>query len=357
MEVVGVIRDFWRGRRVFLTGHTGFKGGWLALWLADMGAEVWGYSLPPEDGPSFYAACNVGACIADSTFGDVRDPDAILDAIAGARPECMFHLAAQSLVLGGYDDPVGTYATNVMGTVNLLEAARKVDGIAAIVSVTTDKCYDNPETDVPFTEDAPLGGADPYSSSKAAAELVSAAYRRSFLNAEGVGVATARAGNVIGGGDWSANRLLPDFFRSLERGEELVLRSPEATRPWQHVLEPLSGYLTLAEALASNRDHVAGAYNFGPDDRDARPVQWIAEHLAERIEGARWRTERRPDQPHEAHYLRLDSGKATRDLGWTPRWNLEQAIDRTIAWQEAWRDGADMSGVSIDQIHAYEATA
>ena len=350
-------RDFWRGRRIFLTGHTGFKGGWLALWLADMGAEVWGYALPPPQGPNFFEICGVGERIAHSRLADIRDLGQLQQALADARPDCVIHMAAQSLVLDGYEDPVGTYATNVMGTVNLLEAARSVPQIAAIVSVTTDKCYDNVDTDVPFAEDAPLGGADPYSSSKAAAELVSAAYRRSFLAREGVALATARAGNVIGGGDWSANRLLPDFFRSLERDEELVVRSPEATRPWQHVLEPLSGYLNLAEALSTRPEAVAPAYNFGPDEGDARPVRWIADHLADRVEGARWRAEPRDDQPHEAHCLRLDSSRAKRDLGWSPRWELEEAIDRTIDWHRAWRSGEQMAEVSLDQIRAYEAAA
>jgi CDP-glucose 4,6-dehydratase len=353
---MGVNRAFWRGRRVFLTGHTGFKGAWLALWLADAGAEVHGFALASNTAASFFSACNLEKRLAKHTTGDVRDAAALREALA-VGPDVILHLAAQALVLTGYEDPVGTYATNVLGTVNLLEAVRHQNGRPVVINVTSDKCYENREGGEAFHETDRLGGRDPYSSSKACSELVTEAYRRSFLSAIGVATATARAGNVIGGGDWSANRLLPDFFRAIEADQELVVRSPRAVRPWQHVLEPLSGYLTLAEALADNGSRFANAYNFGPAERDAKPVAWIAEQLCRAMPGARWRAEPSPEQPHEAAYLKLNSERAQIELGWRPRWSLEEALAKTVQWHCAWRSGRDMTEVSLLQIRDYESAA
>jgi len=354
VEAVAVNRSFWQGKRVFLTGHTGFKGSWLALWLADMGAEVHGYALAPPSEPSLFEVADVAARLAGHTLADLRDTQALQAAMADAQPDIVFHLAAQSLVRPSYTAPVDTYAVNVMGTVNLLEAVRNTPGVAAVVNVTTDKCYENREWVWPYREDEALGGFDPYSSSKACSELVTAAYRRSFLGAAGVQLASARAGNVIGGGDWAADRLVPDFLRALDAGEELVIRSPHAVRPWQHVLEPLSGYLTLAERLASEGAAFAEAWNFGPEDADARPVSWIVDYLCGRVAGASWRLDASP-QPHEAHTLRLDSSRARALLAWKARWDLPAALDMTLEWHQAWRQGEAMAEVTRRQIRAYEA--
>jgi CDP-glucose 4,6-dehydratase len=344
--------QFWRGHRVLVTGHTGFKGSWLCLWLTSLGAEVHGYALPPPTDPSLFKVTKVGELLASSEMADVRDGETLAAAVRRVRPEVVFHLAAQPLVRYSYQAPVETYAVNVMGTVHLLEAIRQTDGVRAVVSVTTDKCYENREWPWGYRENEPLGGHDPYSSSKACAELVSAAYRNSFLAASGVALATARAGNVIGGGDWAADRLLPDFLRALDAGKTLTIRSPGAIRPWQHVLEPLSGYLALAEALVASGAQAADAWNFGPGDDDARPVGWILDHLAARVPELRWQCDASP-QPHEANYLKLDSSKARAQLGWAPRWRLDTALDMTVAWHRAWRQGDDMRALSLAQIAEY----
>jgi CDP-glucose 4,6-dehydratase len=356
MEEVGVTRGFWSGKRVLLTGHTGFKGGWLALWLADMGAEVHGYALQPPTTPSLFEVAGVGSRISSSTIADVRDAAAVSAAVTRAKPQIMFHLAAQPLVRQGYRDPIETYATNVMGTANLLESLRTADHVRAVVNVTTDKCYENDGRSEPYREHDPMGGHDPYSSSKGCAELVTAAYRRSFLAARDVRVATARAGNVIGGGDWSADRLVPDFLRALDCRTELVIRSPDATRPWQHVLEPLSGYLALAQRLFEDGESFDGAWNFGPSIEDAKPVRWIVQRLCESVPGSSWRVDS-GSHPHEAHMLSLDSTKARTRLGWHPRWNVSGAIDRTISWHRAWQEHRDMHAACMEQIRAHEAAA
>ena len=356
MEKLAVNRAFWSGKRVFLTGHTGFKGGWLALWLSDMGAEVFGYALRPPTSPNFYGAAHLDSVLAGSTLADIRDAPALADALAEARPEVVFHLAAQPLVRQSYLDPVDTFATNVLGTANLLEAARHVPGVRAIINVTSDKCYDNHEWIWPYRENDGLGGHDPYSSSKACAELVTTAYRQSFLREAGIQLASVRAGNVIGGGDWATDRLVPDFFRAMEAGEALTIRSPGATRPWQHVVEPLAGYLSLAERLAEAGESYAEAWNFGPDDADARPVGWLADYLCRRVPGASWQQAAGP-QLHEANTLRLDTSKAKTRLGWRPRWNLAQALDMTLAWHHAWTSGANMTEFTLRQIAAYDAPA
>ena len=345
---------FWRGKKAFVTGHTGFKGGWLSLWLGRLGAEVHGYALPPPTDPNLFSVANVSQGLGGSTIADIRDADRLSQAMRAAQPDIVFHLAAQPLVRHSYAEPVETYATNVMGTVNLFEAARKTPSVKAIVVVTSDKCYENREWVWPYREDEPMGGYDPYSSSKACAEIVAAAYRRSFLDAAGVGVASARAGNVIGGGDWAADRLIPDFFRALDAGQTLVIRAPNAVRPWQHVLEPLSGYIALAERLFTDRGAFAEAWNFGPGDGDARPVGWIVERLTVARPGASWRLDENP-QLHEANYLKLDSSKARAHLGWQPRWNLQAALQKTMEWHQAWRDRRDMNEFTLAQIAAYQA--
>ena len=349
-----VTPDFWRGKRVFLTGHTGFKGGWLSLWLQAMGAEVHGYALNPPTEPNLFTAAKVGTGMASSKIADIRDADKLREAMQVARPEIVFHLAAQPLVRYSYAQPVETYAVNVMGTVHLLEAIRATPEVKAVVNVTTDKCYENREWVWGYRENEPMGGFDPYSSSKGCAELVTAAYRRSFLESAGVALATARAGNVIGGGDWAADRLIPDFLRAMDAGETLNIRSPQSTRPWQHVLEPLSGYLMLAEQLYADGAVFAEAWNFGPADEDARSVQWIVERLAEMRKDVNWQCDEAP-QPHEAHYLKLDSSKAHNQLGWQPCWRLQAALHKTLEWHEAWRKAEDMRSVTMAQIAGYQS--
>jgi CDP-glucose 4,6-dehydratase len=354
VEGVAMNREFWHGKRVLLTGHTGFKGGWLSLWLTDMGADVHGYSLAPPTEPNFFTAANLHARLASSTIADVRDAATLTQAMQTVKPDVVLHLAAQSLVRQSYAAPAETYAINVMGTVSLLEAIRSAPGVKASINVTSDKCYENREWPWPYREIEALGGFDPYSSSKACAELVSAAYRRSFLHGQDTHLASARAGNVIGGGDWATDRLIPDFFRALDAGEPIRIRSPRAIRPWQHVLEPLAGYLALAEQLYTRGADFAEAWNFGPHDSDVQTVQWIVERLCELIPQAHW--EREPgEHPHEAHTLKLDSSKAHTKLGWQPRWNLEMALTRTFAWHQAWKQGTAMAAFSLQQIHEYEA--
>jgi len=349
-------RQFWRGKRVFITGHTCFKGGWLVLWLTDMGAEVHGYALTPPTEPSLFAVANLRERLASNTIADIGDADALTQAMQAASPDIVLHLAAQSLVRCSHAEPVETYAVNVMGTVNLLEAVRQTPGISAVVNVTSDKCYENREWVWPYRENEALGGFDPYSSSKACSELVTAAYRRSFLEPAGIPVASARAGNVIGGGDWAADRLVPDFLRALDAGQTLSVRSPQATRPWQHVLEPLSGYLMLAERLSNEGQSYAEAWNFGPEEIAARPVQWMVEYLCSQLPKAAWQCDT-SSQPHEANTLKLDNSKAYTRLGWRPRWQLQTTLAMTLAWHQAWKQDADMAATSVQQIQEYEAAA
>ncbi|MDP3539064.1 MAG: CDP-glucose 4,6-dehydratase [Azonexus sp.] len=344
--------DFWRDKRVFVSGHTGFKGGWLCLWLQSMGAEVHGYALQAPTEPNFFKVAGVENGMASSTIADVRDYEKLLAAIKDARPEIVMHLAAQPLVRYSYQNPVETFSVNVMGVVHLLEAVRTIGGVRAVVNVTTDKCYENREWPWGYRENEAMGGHDPYSSSKGCAELVTAAYRRSFFAESGIAVATARAGNVIGGGDWAADRLLPDFLRAIDAGAALTIRSPGAIRPWQHVLEPLSGYLTLAEQLDQHGSAFAEPWNFGPADEDAQTVGWIVDHLASRNPGMAWCCDM-SSQLHEANYLKLDSSKARTRLLWKPRWRLQVALDITLAWHQAWRSGQDMRGISLAQISEY----
>jgi len=356
METVEVNRNFWQGKRVFLTGHTGFKGGWLALWLADMGAEVHGFALAPPTEPNFFSVCNLQSRLAESTIADIRDLSALIQAMQRAQPQVVLHMAAQPLVRFSYTAPVETYAVNVMGTVNLLEAVRQTPNVKAVINVTTDKCYENHEWVWPYRESDAMGGFDPYSNSKACSELVTSAYRHSFLESAGIAIGSARAGNVIGGGDWAVDRLIPDFLRALDSRQVLVIRSPEATRPWQHVLEPLAGYLTLAESLYNEGKRFDEAWNFAPEDSDAYSVQWIVEYLCHQVHGATWRCDT-ATRPHEANILKLDSSKAKIRLGWRPRWKLQTALSMTLAWHQAWRQGQDMAAASLKQIKSYEAAA
>ena len=345
----------WRGRRVLVTGHTGFKGSWLSLWLHAMGAEVSGFALPAPTRPSLFDMAQVDRLI-DHVEGDVRDAPAVRAVVEARRPEVIFHLAAQPLVRASYDDPVGTYATNVMGTAHVLEAARHVSGVRAIVCVTSDKCYENRERARPYRETDAMGGHDPYSSSKGAAELVVAAYRRSFLAARGTAVASVRAGNVIGGGDWATDRLIPDLLRAFEAGRAPLIRSPDAVRPWQHVLEALGGYLAIAERLLSGDDQFAAGWNFGPLAEDARTVSWNVERMQASWGSATvdpiW-----SDGPHhhEAGLLRLDCTKVRQALGWRPALTLEMALDWVVAWHRALAAGGGARQLTLAQISAYAA--
>jgi CDP-glucose 4,6-dehydratase len=350
--------NLWEGRRVFLTGHTGFKGGWLSLWLASKGAHVRGYSLDHSTEPNLFTAASI-AEVLDDDRGDIRDYPKLEASLVDFQPEVVFHLAAQPLLRRSYADPLGTYGTNVMGTANLLEAVRKSPGVLAVVCITTDKCYQNREWAWPYRETDPLGGHDPYSSSKACAEIVAAAYRDSYfpvnrLSEHRVAIATARAGNVIGGGDWSEDRLVPDLIRGFASGNPVLIRRPKAIRPWQHVLEPLQGYITVAEQLLAGKSDAATAFNFGPSEDDAWPVERIADKLAAMWgHEASWIRDNAPSV-HEAHYLKLDSSKARTELGWRPRLNLETALDWTLRWHRQCQNGADMASETRAQIDRYE---
>jgi CDP-glucose 4,6-dehydratase len=351
---------FYAGRRVLVTGHTGFKGGWLTLWLHKLGAIVHGYALNPPTEPNLFEVAGIGAVLASDTRADLADLARLRSAFNKAQPEVVFHLAAQPLVRAGYRDPVGTLASNVMGTAHVLEAARAIDAVRVLVLITTDKVYENREWAYPYREIDPLGGYDPYSASKAAAEIVAASYRFSFFTGETghpARVATARAGNVIGGGDWASERLAPDCMSAFTKNESVRLRFPQAVRPWQHVLEPLAGYLQLAEQLfAPAGAEFAKAWNFGPDASGDATVGEIAEITARLWgEGARVECAPSTENPHEAGMLRLDSTHAHTELGWKPRWSLEQALTQTVAWYQAWTRDADMAAISLDQIRAYEA--
>lgn len=349
-------QQFWCGKRVLITGHTGFKGSWLSLWLQEMGAKLYGLALAPPTTPALFTEALVDGGMT-SKIGDVRDYDCVIAAMTSFQPEIVIHMAAQSLVRLSYSEPMGTYATNVMGTVHVLEAARRVGTVRAIVNVTTDKCYENKEWLWGYREDEPMGGYDPYSNSKGCSELVTSAYRRSFFQHGSTALASARAGNVIGGGDWAADRLIPDILRAFEREEIVVVRNPTSTRPWQHVLEPLSGYLLLAERLYSEGQRWAEAWNFGPTEEDTRPVEWVVQQMAKRWgAGAGWRSDAR-EHLHEANYLKLDISKAKLRLGWRPRWSLEDAIEHITNWHRAWLAKEDMRECTLRQIRLFNSVA
>ena len=339
------MEQFWRGRRVLVTGHTGFKGGWLCLWLKALGADVTGYALAPATNPSLFEVARVGEGLR-SVIADIRDLPILKKTFAAAQPEIVIHMAAQPLVRASYANPVETYATNVLGTVNVLEAARTAPSVKAIVNVTSDKCYENREWVWGYRENESMGGHDPYSSSKGCAELVTSAYRRSF----GLPLASARAGNVIGGGDWSADRLVPDILKSLAADQPVEIRNPNAIRPWQHVLEPLRGYLMLAARVHGHSSEFAEGWNFGPRDEDCRPVSEIVATLVDAWGGkAAWGAQP-GEHPHEAGYLKLDSSKARTRLGWRPRTSLAEGLAMTVAWHRAWLAGEDMNSLTLRQI-------
>lgn len=344
---------FWKGKKVFLTGHTGFKGSWISLWLQTMGAIVKGYSLNPPTIPSLYFEANVGDNM-DSQIADIRDLDVLKKSMISFNPDVLIHMAAQPLVRLSYLEPVETYTTNVIGTVNVLEAARYCTNLKAIVSVTTDKCYENREWDWGYRENEPMGGHDPYSNSKGCAELVTSAYRNSFYySADTASIATARAGNVIGGGDWAEDRLIPDILKAFEKSQPVVIRNPLSTRPWQHVLEPISGYLILAEHLYQNGDEFDQAWNFGPKEDDCKPVNWILDKMvSEWGKGASWELDNNSN-PHEAGSLKLDCSKAAAKLNWQPIWNLEHTLDLIVNWHQDWRAEKNMNQKCLQEIANY----
>ena len=343
---------FWKNRSVFLTGHTGFKGGWTALLLSQMGAKVYGYSLEPPTKPSFFTETKLETCLSKSTIANILDLKLLTQAMSEAKPSIVIHMAAQPLVRKSYSEPLETFTTNIIGTVNVFEAAKHIETIKAVINVTTDKCYENYEQALPYRENDPLGGYDPYSSSKACAEIVTSAYRKSFFTELGIQLASVRAGNVIGGGDWAADRLIPDFFRALDDNKTLQVRSPNAIRPWQHVLEPIFGYLVLAEKLVEDNSNYSEAWNFGPLEDDIKSVSWIAERLCAKIPNSNWETIS-SSHLHEAKLLSLDISKARSRLNWSPRWSLSTALDATIDWHQAWKEGRSMKEISINQIKFY----
>ncbi len=347
-----VDKKFWKNKRVYLTGHTGFKGSWLSLWLNSMGAEVKGYALEPATTPSLFQEAKIAEKI-QSEIGDIRNLEQLQASMLEFNPDILIHMAAQPLVRLSYKEPIETYETNVMGTVKVLEAARSCPSIKSIVSVTTDKCYENKEWVWGYREDEAMGGHDPYSSSKGCAELVTSAYRRSFMQEKGIGLASARAGNVIGGGDWSDDRLIPDILNAFENKQAVIIRNPKSTRPWQHVLEPLSGYLVLAQRLYEAPQNYAEGWNFGPKDEDAKPVDWILDQMVDKWQGdASWQLDGNA-HPHEAGFLKLDIAKAKSRLDWQPTWHLEQTLERIIQWHQSWLNKEDMQGICLNEINEY----
>ena len=354
-------RAFWRGRRVFLTGHTGFKGSWLSIWLHALGADVTGYALDPPTQPSLFELAHVGDTV-HSIRGDIRDFQRLKSAMAEQRPRVVIHMAAQSVVRSGYDDPVETYSSNVLGTVHIFEAIRQLNLPCSVVNVTTDKCYENREWIWGYREDEPMGGRDPYSNSKGCAELVTHAYRESYFppssfEKHGVALASARAGNVIGGGDWTSDQLIPDLMRAFAEGRSCLIRNPSAIRPWQFVLEPLRGYLLLAERLAERPAQFAGGWNFGPTESDAKPVSWIADKLVQLWGGRASWTHDTGLHPHEAHYLKLDASKARAYLDWHPLVPLHEALDWIVEWYRAFQAGGDLRRAVETQIERYQELA
>ncbi|MDF2635473.1 MAG: CDP-glucose 4,6-dehydratase [Pelosinus sp.] len=350
-------KEFWQGKKVFITGHTGFKGSWLCLWLTLLGAKVTGYALQPPTKPSLFELCRVDELVT-SVIGDVRDRESLTKVMLTAQPEIVIHMAAQALVRDSYNNPVDTYAINVMGTVHVLEAVRACRNVKAIVNVTTDKCYENKEWVWGYRENEPMGGYDPYSNSKGCSELVTSSYRSSFFNPNeykehGVGLATARAGNVIGGGDWAADRLIPDCINALLKNEKIRIRNPHSIRPWQHVLEPLSGYLLLAQRLYEDGKDFAEGWNFGPNDSDAKPVAWVVRKMCEEWGSYASYEVDKGNHPHEAHYLKLDCSKAKAKLFWQPSWDLEQALGKIVEWVHAYQQKADMRAICLQQIQEY----
>lgn len=348
--------NFWKGKKVFLTGHTGFKGSWLSLWLQNMGALVKGYSLNLNTNPALFFEADVASGM-QTEIGDIRNLEQIIESMVTFSPDILIHLAAQPLVRLSYQEPVNTYTTNVLGTINVLEAARKCSNLKAIISVTSDKCYENKEWDWGYRENDPIGGQDPYSSSKGCVELVTSAYSRSFFNTQDTAsLASVRAGNVIGGGDWAQDRLIPDILRAFEKSEPVIIRNPLSIRPWQHVLEPLSGYLVLAQELFLKGDRFSGGWNFGPKDEDCKPVNWILDQMVKHWgNDASWTLDEKQN-PHEAVFLKLDCSKAYNRLKWKPKWNIEFSLKDVIDWHIKYLDKEDVKQVCLDTINKYRAT-
>lgn len=346
--------EFWKNKKVFMTGHTGFKGSWLSLWLQSMGADVKGFALEPPTHPALFLEANVSKDMR-SEIGNIKDLEVLKSSMTNFNPDVLIHMAAQPLVRLSYREPIETYATNVMGTANVLESARCCSSLKAIVSVTTDKCYENKEWEWGYRENEPMGGHDPYSSSKGCAELVTAAYRSSFFNTSDTpNLASARAGNVIGGGDWADDRLIPDILRAFEKSEPVIIRNPLATRPWQHVLEPLSGYLILAQNLYNEGSEFAEGWNFGPKDEDCKSVSWILDQMVAKWgNGAAWQVDEH-NNPHEAGYLKLDCSKASKKLHWQPKWNLEFSLDAIVNWHQDWLSGKNIKEQCLREIKAYQ---
>ncbi len=344
-------QGFWKGKRVFLTGHTGFKGSWLSLWLASLGVTVRGYALNPLTSPSLFNEARINEVI-ESKIGNILDQKMLHKSMVEFNPDILIHMAAQPLVRYSYEEPIETYEVNVIGTAKVLEVARSCVNLKAIINITTDKCYENDECSRAYTESDPMGGYDPYSSSKGCAELVTSAYRRSFLKNQGIGIASVRAGNVIGGGDWADDRLIPDILRSFEKNEPVIIRNPKATRPWQHVLEPLSGYLVLAQKLYKDQDKYAQGWNFGPYEQDVKPVDWILDKMILKWPESSWKLDDTYN-PHEASFLKLDISKAQIKLGWSPTWKLDHTLDNIINWHQAWINQEDMQTVCYAEIKDY----
>lgn len=342
----------YKNKRILITGHTGFKGSWLSLWLKKLGATVLGYSLEPPTKPSLFELLNLSKQI-DSVIADIRDDRKLKSIFQEFRPEIVFHLAAQPLVRLSYSEPKLTFETNIIGTINLFEAVKNTSSVKAVVNITSDKCYENLEKDISYTEEDRFGGYDPYSASKGCAELVTSSYRNSFFKSSGVALASARAGNVIGGGDWAMDRLLPDCIRSILEKKPILIRNPNAIRPWQHVLEPLSGYLLLGERLLTDGKKYAEGWNLGPEKNDARTVENIVKMLCEKWGGASFTIDN-GDHLHEAHYLKLDCSKAKNKLGWTPKWNIETAIEKLVEWYKCYENGGDIKDICLRQIEEYE---
>jgi CDP-glucose 4,6-dehydratase len=344
--------NFWKNKKVFLTGHTGFKGSWTSLWLSYLGADVKGYSLQPPTNPNLFEVACVNEVI-ESDINDIRDFESLRNSIVEFSPDIIFHMAAQPLVRASYKFPLETYETNIMGTANLLHASLEADTCRAIINITTDKCYENKEIDIAYKETDPMGGYDPYSSSKGCAELVSSAYRESFFNAKKIGLATVRAGNVIGGGDWAEDRLIPDILRAFEHEKSVIIRNPNATRPWQHVLEPISGYILLAENLYTDSKAFSESWNFGPNLDDVKPVSWILEQMTKLWPGSKWQLDESVN-PHEAQLLKLDISKVKEKLNWSPVWNLETSLKKIVQWHKVCAsETVDMQKYCITDIEQY----
>ena len=348
---MGINENFWKNKKVLITGHTGFKGSWLSLWLFSLGAKVKGYALNPPTSPSLFCEAKIESVV-NSQIDDIRNQEKLHKSMTGFNPDILIHMAAQPLVRYSYDAPIETYEVNVIGTAKVLEVARSCTNLKAVLNITTDKCYENDNRSQGYKESDPMGGFDPYSSSKGCAELVTSAYRRSFLQEQGIGLASVRAGNVIGGGDWADDRLIPDILRSFEKSDSVVVRNPKATRPWQHVLEPLSGYLILAEKLYKNQKEYAEGWNFGPNEEDVRSVDWILDKMISKWPNSSWVLDSNHN-PYEADFLKLDISKAKYKLGWKPTWELDHTLDKIVNWHRSWLNKEDMQTICLTEIEEY----